>query len=149
MEALGGMGYVEDTPLPMLYREAPLNGIWEGSGNVICLDVLRTLAREPAASEVLRAELQAAAGQDARYDAALRDFSRRWHRGIPETEARAFCTTAAMLLSAAQLLRHSPPAVASGYLSMMQAGATGIIGSTGDIGAKAVLARSASAPRTG
>jgi putative acyl-CoA dehydrogenase len=42
MEGLGGMGYVEDTPLPMLYREAPLNGIWEGSGNVICLDILRT-----------------------------------------------------------------------------------------------------------
>jgi alkylation response protein AidB-like acyl-CoA dehydrogenase len=50
MEALGGMGYVEDTALPLFYREAPLNGIWEGSGNVICLDILRTLAREPGAA---------------------------------------------------------------------------------------------------
>lgn len=51
MEVLGGMGYVEDTALPMLYREAPLNGIWEGSANVICLDALRTLAKDPLAAE--------------------------------------------------------------------------------------------------
>ena len=56
----------------MLYREAPLNSIWEGSGNVICLDILRTLAREPLAGEGLRAELQAATGQVADYDAALK-----------------------------------------------------------------------------
>jgi putative acyl-CoA dehydrogenase len=60
MEGLGGMGYVEDTPLPMLYREAPLNGIWEGSGNVICLDILRTLGREPEAAALLAADLDAA-----------------------------------------------------------------------------------------
>lgn len=56
MEALGGMGYVEDTPLPLLYREAPLNSIWEGSGNVICLDILRSLARAPLAAEALAEE---------------------------------------------------------------------------------------------
>src|SRR6056297_168162 len=63
MEVMGGMGYVTDTPLPMLYREAPLNSIWEGSGNVICLDILRTLARDPVAGDALLAELQSATGQ--------------------------------------------------------------------------------------
>ena len=63
MECLGGMGYVEDGPVPLLYREAPLNSIWEGSGNVICLDVLRTLARDRAARERLDAELAAARGR--------------------------------------------------------------------------------------
>lgn len=53
------MGYVEDTPMPMLYREAPLNGIWEGSGNVICLDILRTLAKDDAARDALWAALDA------------------------------------------------------------------------------------------
>lgn len=66
MEMLGGMGYVEDTPLPMLYREAPLNSIWEGSGNVICLDALRSLAREPLAAESLAARLDAVIGLESR-----------------------------------------------------------------------------------
>src|SRR5690606_4006892 len=57
MEALGGMGYIEDTPMPWLYREAPLNAIWEGSGNVIALDVLRTIGKSPDALAALMAEL--------------------------------------------------------------------------------------------
>ncbi|MFM2356822.1 MAG: hypothetical protein RLZZ528_2558 [Pseudomonadota bacterium] len=143
MEALGGMGYVEDTPLPMLYREAPLNGIWEGSGNVICLDILRTLAREPAAAAALQTELGSATGQDARYDAALAAFRERWNDGVPEPEARAFCVRAATLLAAAQLLRHAPQAVASGYLSIHLDEGSGIAGCASDIDAKVVLARSA------
>jgi putative acyl-CoA dehydrogenase len=59
MECLGGAGYIEASIMPRLYREAPLNGIWEGSGNVICLDVLRTLAREPELPDLLREELGA------------------------------------------------------------------------------------------
>src|SRR6185437_3233862 len=57
MECLGGMGFVEETPMPWLYREAPLNAIWEGSGNIICLDVLRTIERLPAAMEAVEVEL--------------------------------------------------------------------------------------------
>ena len=115
MEVLGGMGYVEDTPMPMLYREAPLNGIWEGSGNVICLDILRTLARDPEASEALAAELDAARGLHPAYDAALRAARARWP-GLPEeAEARAHAERMAALLTASVLLRHGPGAVAEGY----------------------------------
>ncbi|MFP4326657.1 MAG: acyl-CoA dehydrogenase family protein [Paracoccaceae bacterium] len=115
LECLGGMGYVEDTPMPMLYREAPLNGIWEGSGNVICLDILRTLAREPLAGEALQAELAAARGADRYYDAALAAHQARWP-GLPEeAEARWFAESLATLLTAATLIRHAPAAVADGY----------------------------------
>jgi putative acyl-CoA dehydrogenase len=115
MEVLGGMGYVEDTALPMLYREAPLNGIWEGSGNVICLDVLRTLARVPLAGEVLRDELAAARGSSAAYDAALAAHQGRWRRLPDEAEARAFAEDTALLLAAAALARTAPSAVAEAF----------------------------------
>src|SRR5215831_6011933 len=71
LECLGGNGYVEESILPRLYREAPLYSIWEGSGNVICLDVLRALAKEPAAIDALMQELKSAAGADKRLDAYL------------------------------------------------------------------------------
>src|SRR3954464_3397937 len=71
LECLGGSGYVEESPMPRLLRDAPLNGIWEGSGNVIALDVLRALAREPAGLEAFRAECDLARGADARLDAHL------------------------------------------------------------------------------
>ncbi|GAA5079143.1 acyl-CoA dehydrogenase family protein [Roseibacterium beibuensis] len=117
MEGLGGMGYVEDTPLPMLYREAPLNGIWEGSGNVICLDILRTLARDAGAGAALRAELKAATGADARYDAALSAHAARWP-GLPEEgEARVFAERLALLLTAAVLIRHAPHPVADAFVA--------------------------------
>jgi putative acyl-CoA dehydrogenase len=70
LECLGGNGYVEESGMPRLYREAPLNGIWEGSGNVNALDVLRALGREPASLDTYHAEVEAAAGADARLDAA-------------------------------------------------------------------------------
>src|SRR5207245_3369670 len=68
LEVLGGNGYVEESVLPRLYREAPLNSIWEGSGNVMCLDVLRAARREPAAVEALIGELALSSGADARLD---------------------------------------------------------------------------------
>jgi putative acyl-CoA dehydrogenase len=71
MEVLGGNGYVEESALPRLYREAPLNSIWEGSGNVMCLDVLRAARREPAAVEALLAELDLARGGNALLDAHI------------------------------------------------------------------------------
>ncbi len=117
MEVLGGMGYVEETPMPMLYREAPLNGIWEGSGNVICLDVLRSLTRDPEAAEALRLDLAAATGADRRYDAALAAHDGRFGGGVEEIDARLFTERAATLLTASVLLRTAPGPVADGYIA--------------------------------
>ena len=72
MECHGGAGYVEESIMPRLYREAPLNGIWEGSGNVICLDVLRAIAREPSSLELLFAEIERGKGQTPISTEALR-----------------------------------------------------------------------------
>ena len=142
MEVLGGMGYVEDTPMPLLYREAPLNAIWEGSGNVICLDVLRTLARVPLAAEALDAELDAARGADWRYDAALEAHRARWPDLPAEAEARWFTERLAMLLSAAQLLRIAPAAVADGYVATRVDGARGAVaGAVSGLDSAAILAR--------
>jgi putative acyl-CoA dehydrogenase len=71
LECLGGNGYVEESGLPRLYRDAPLNSIWEGSGNVQALDVLRTLRREPDSRDAYLAEVRLAAGADRRLDAAI------------------------------------------------------------------------------
>jgi putative acyl-CoA dehydrogenase len=129
MEVLGGIGYVEEAPLAMLYREAPLNGIWEGSGNVICLDILRTLTRVPEAGEALAAELQAARGVSAAYDAALSGFGDRWPGPPDEAEARLFAERAALLLAASVLLRRAPGAVAARFVSTrLDAGAGRIAG---------------------
>ncbi|MGV6803561.1 MAG: acyl-CoA dehydrogenase family protein, partial [Ruegeria sp.] len=142
MEVLGGMGYVEDTPMPMLYREAPLNGIWEGSGNVICLDILRTLARDPLATQTLQAELDAATGADRRYDAALKAHRDRWPTLPPEVEARWFAENTAHLLTASLLLRHAPGEVADGYVTTRVLGESGRIpGSVSGLDTDALLGR--------
>ncbi len=142
MEVMGGMGYVTDTALPMLYREAPLNSIWEGSGNVICLDILRTLAREPLAGEVLRSELQAAMGQSAAYDAALQAHLSRWPSLPPEAEARWFAESLARLLSAAVLLRQAPDTVSAAYAATKLGGDRGhVAGSLSERDVTPVLAR--------
>ncbi|MCD7060232.1 acyl-CoA dehydrogenase family protein [Pelagibacterium xiamenense] len=108
MEVIGGMGFIEDTPMPLLYREAPLNGIWEGSGNVICLDVLRTLAKAPEAFEALRAELEAARGISTAYDAAL-DGAYAELKSATESAARRITERLALLLQAAILLKQPDP----------------------------------------
>ncbi len=148
MEAIGGMGYVEDTPLPLLYREAPLNSIWEGSGNVICLDILRTLRREPLAGEMLSAELGAAAGRSRCYDAALRDHMGRFPRLPDEAQARWYAESLATLLTASVLIRHAPPAVADGFVSTRLAGDRGrVAGAIGGVDSAAILARLAGGAR--
>ena len=108
-ECLGGAGYVEDSGLPRLYRQAPLNSIWEGSGNIQCLDVLRALAKEADAGAAMLAELQPAAGIDAAFDAALADAQARLAQGVDEAAARAFVERLALLLQAAILLRAGIP----------------------------------------
>lgn len=125
MECLGGMGYVEETEMPWLYREAPLNAIWEGSGNVICLDVMRTVQKVPLAMEALREELHHAMGADRRYDTAMRAALERFGGGVEEREARAFTETLALLLQASLLLRHGPAAAADAFVATRLAGEGG------------------------
>ncbi|MGI8803389.1 MAG: acyl-CoA dehydrogenase family protein [Solirubrobacteraceae bacterium] len=126
LECLGGNGYVEASGMPRLYREAPLASIWEGSGNVICLDVLRALGRRPDALELYLAELDAAAGADRRLDAfaarlraELADPSER------ESRARLIVEQMALGLSAALLVRHAPAAVADAFCGARLGGAAG------------------------
>jgi len=125
MEALGGMGYVEDTPLPLLYREAPLNSIWEGSGNVICLDILRTLRKLPQAGERLGAELGAAAGANWRYDAALNAHIARFPNLPDEAQARWYAESLATLLTASVLVRTAPAAISDAYVATRLTGERG------------------------
>jgi putative acyl-CoA dehydrogenase len=116
LECLGGNGYVEDSGLPRLYREAPLNSIWEGSGNVIALDVLRALGRQPAAVAAVLDEVEAAAGADRRLD-AVADRLRADLAGAagPESGARMVAARLALALQASLLVRHAPPAVADAF----------------------------------
>jgi len=147
MEAMGGMGYVEDTPMPLLYREAPLNSIWEGSGNVICLDILRTLRRSPVAGEALSAELTAASGADRRYDAALKAHMERFPRLPEEREARWYAESLATLLTASVLIRNAPEAVADAYVATRLSGARGrSAGAIGAVDEASILARIGDAP---
>lgn len=135
MECLGGVGYTEETPMPFYYREAPLNSIWEGSGNVICLDVLRALQRDEAAGAALAAELEAARGGSAAFDAALAAHRARWPRLCEEGEARSFTESLASLLTASVLLRHAPSAVAEAYAATrLGTGARGRSYGTANIG---------------
>jgi putative acyl-CoA dehydrogenase len=118
MECLGGNGYVEEGPAARLYRELPLNAIWEGSGNVMCLDVLRVLAQDPAAVEGVLAALEAAAAGERRLDAALRDL--RALLGDPaglERRARHFVELLARTAAASLLLAHAPSAVAEAFIA--------------------------------
>ncbi len=143
MEVLGGMGYVEDTGLPMIYREAPLNGIWEGSANVICLDVLRTLAREPLAGEMLNRQLDAAMGENSRYDGALAEHRARWLKLVPEAEARWYVERTALLLTASVLLTGGDRAVADAFVQTRLVGNRGRTpGAVASDSARGLLARS-------
>ena len=115
MECMGGAGYIEEGPMPRLYREAPLNAIWEGSGNVIALDVLRTLAKEPQAREAFLAECTAQRGRHSRFDAALDALIADMSAPAGEAQARALTGRMALLLQAALLLAHAPAAVAEAF----------------------------------
>ncbi|WP_299371077.1 acyl-CoA dehydrogenase family protein [uncultured Tateyamaria sp.] len=140
MEAIGGMGYVEDTALPMFYREAPLNSIWDGSGNVICLDILRTLARDPQARDALHAALSTPRGTDARFDQALSAWHTRWRGNPAEIEARAFAEHTALLLAGSVLIQHAPHAVADAFItSRLHAPNGHIAGSTTGLDTQTIL----------
>jgi putative acyl-CoA dehydrogenase len=106
MECLGGAGYVETGPMPRLFRQSPLNAIWEGSGNVIALDVLRALAREPEAVDALRAFLEKPSGLDTGYDAWIADLD---FRPSGEASARLLIERLALAAEAAVLLDQESP----------------------------------------
>ena len=140
MECLGGAGYVEESPMPRLFRESPLNAIWEGSGNVIALDILRTLGREPAALDTFAAELALARGGDDRLDRACDELLHFLRQGLPsEAGARLIAERMALVLQGALLVRHSPPAVADLFVSTRIAGeggrSFGAIGQATDVNA--------------
>jgi putative acyl-CoA dehydrogenase len=116
LECLGGNGYVEESGMPRLYREAPLNGIWEGSGNVICLDVLRALAHGPEPLEAFVAELALASGADRRLDAHVARLEEELaDRRDLESRARRLVEHMALALEAALLVRHADPAIADAF----------------------------------
>lgn len=123
LECLGGNGFVEDSGMPLLYRDAILQGIWEGSGNVAALDVLRAVAKEPAVVAAYLGECGLAAGADARLDAHLAAVTERAMAivGTDPTEAqygaRSLVEELAVALQASLLVRHAPAAVADAFVA--------------------------------
>ncbi len=116
LECLGGNGYVEESGMPRLYREAPLASIWEGSGNVAALDALRALTRQPESAEAFFAELDLAAGADSRLDQAVGRL--RTELSDPsEARARYLAEGIALALQGALLVRHGDPAVADAFVA--------------------------------
>ncbi|KQZ00744.1 DNA alkylation response protein [Pseudolabrys sp. Root1462] len=145
MEVLGGSGYIEESVMPRLYREAPVNSIWEGSGNVMCLDVLRALGRTAHASEILRAEL-AGAG-DPRLENFVASLEKRLGGAErnDEAQARALTRDLVLALQAALLIRHAPAYVADAFCASRLTGAVGAFGTLPPAAdARAIVARAAS-----
>lgn len=137
MECHGGAGYVEEWPIARFYRQAPLNGIWEGSGNIICLDVLRAFNRHPASTGALLAELKMACGANAAFDRAINNTEELLRRA-DEGNARRLTERLALLLQASLMLRHAPNADADLFCAARlgdNAGVTyGAVGSRPEIG---------------
>ncbi|WTL66996.1 isovaleryl-CoA dehydrogenase [Streptosporangium sp. NBC_01495] len=126
LECLGGNGYVEESQMPRLFRESPLNGIWEGSGNVAALDVLRALGREPEAREAFFAEVALASGADRHLDAA----TDRLRKSLDDTtdfevRARRVAEDMALVLQGSLLVRLAPAAVADAFCVSRLAGDAG------------------------
>jgi putative acyl-CoA dehydrogenase len=114
LECLGGNGYVEESGLPRLYREAPLQSIWEGSGNVAALDALRALTRQPESAEAFFAELDQARGSDRRLDDAIEKLKKD-AADPSEYAARRLAESMAVTLQASLLVRYGHPAVADAF----------------------------------
>jgi len=116
LECLGGAGYVEESDMPRLYREAPLNGIWEGAGNVMCLDIMRALQREPESIDALFDEITSAAGDDRTFDTYVTETRAMLQQpGGLEPVARVFAERTALALQASLLKRFAPGYVADAF----------------------------------
>jgi putative acyl-CoA dehydrogenase len=129
LECLGGNGFVEESGMPLLYRDAPLNSIWEGSGNVAALDVLRAMVKEPEGLPAFLEECELAAGADHRLDEHLgrvRETANTVFAGEdPQFHARRVVEDLAVALQASLLVRHAPPAVADAFCATRLAGQGG------------------------
>ena len=126
LECLGGAGYVEEAPMARLFRESPLNGIWEGSGNVICLDVLRAAGRDPDSVDALLAELAITRGADARLDRSVDDLhAELGDLADLELRARRIVERAALALQGSLLVRYAPEPVADAFCATRLAGDSG------------------------
>jgi putative acyl-CoA dehydrogenase len=127
LECLGGNGYVEESVLPRLYREAPLNSIWEGSGNVMCLDVLRAMGRSPESVTLFFDEIAAARGADRRLDSFAAELQRELADfDAVETRARRVVERMALAFQASLLVRHSVNAVADAFCGSRLGGDGGL-----------------------
>ncbi|EBO0187264.1 isovaleryl-CoA dehydrogenase [Salmonella enterica] len=118
MEVLGGMGYCEESELPRLYREMPVNSIWEGSGNIMCLDVLRVLTKQHGAYDVLSEVFAEVKGQDRHYDRAVRQLQQRL-RKPDEAMGREITQQLFLLGCGAEMLRHASPPLSQAWCQMM------------------------------
>jgi putative acyl-CoA dehydrogenase len=127
LECLGGNGYIEESGMPRLYREAPLMSIWEGSGNVAALDALRAMAKQPESSAAFFAEVDRSAGADHRLDDAVA----RLHKELAditaiEVRARRIVETMALVLQGSLLVRHAPSAIADAFCGSRLGGDWGV-----------------------
>ncbi|MDX9997890.1 MAG: isovaleryl-CoA dehydrogenase [Phenylobacterium sp.] len=146
LEVLGGNGYVEDSGLPRLYRELPVYSIWEGSANVMCLDVLRALRREPDALDALAAELAPARGADAALDARIEAVLDAAREGPGEAALRRWVRDLVVTLQAALLARSAPGFVAEGFIAGRLSGDPGAFGALPDgIAMREIVERAAPA----
>jgi putative acyl-CoA dehydrogenase len=117
LECHGGNGFIEEHPIARLYREAPLNGVWEGAGTVICLDVLRALGRSPGVADALLALLAPARTVDAALDGLIATIAAALARpDFPEAGARRIVEQIALAVAAALLVRHAPPPIAEAFI---------------------------------
>jgi putative acyl-CoA dehydrogenase len=144
LECLGGSGVMEDSPMPRLYREAPVNAIWEGSGNVQCLDIARAIQRSPQTLEAYFAEVASVAGESAELDAhvtALKDDLK--DLGDFEIRARDLCDRFAIGLEAAALIRAGSPVAGAFCRSRIESRGAHQYGALTGIDAKAIVERAA------
>ncbi|WP_045836280.1 isovaleryl-CoA dehydrogenase [Hyphomicrobium sp. 99] len=143
MEVLGGNGYVEEFDLARIYREMPLNSIWEGSGNVMCLDVLRALGRTPAAIDMLLDEMNEPSKADQRLCAHVLKLHER-SKQLDEFQARSFVSDLVVGLQAALLIRHATTDVADAFCATRLSGDGGAFGLLpGGTNARAIIDRAA------
>ncbi len=163
LECLGGNGFVEESGLPLLYRDAPLNSIWEGSGNVAALDVLRAIIKEPDGLPAFLDECELAAGADRRLDEHLLHTRARVKRvfegaedATPEQrlydsqfEARRVVEELALGLQASLLVRHAPPAVADAFCAARLGGESGRVYGTLPAGVNATAIVERALPAAG
>jgi len=129
LECLGGNGYVEESQLPRLFRESPLNSIWEGAGNVNALDVLRAVGREPESVAAFLTEVELAAGADARLDRAIVELKDELaDTDEVELRARRLVERLALALQGSLLVRYGDPAVADAFCASRLGGGGGVFG---------------------